>query len=120
VKSSAGQVFNELRLTLPGLRALVVLGPAGEVVGQATAAEFKAENFTSELATLLRIAQHAVLDTGMGELHEQILLAKGATTIIQRVSPDRFAILVFPPDESVGRLRYELKRGLLYSTLSNL
>jgi predicted regulator of Ras-like GTPase activity (Roadblock/LC7/MglB family) len=100
--------------------ALVVLAPGGQIVGQAAAPEFQAGNFASELATLLRIAQHAVLDSGMGELQEQILIAKGATTILQRVSPDRFIILVFPPDESVGRLRYELKRGLLYSTFSNL
>jgi hypothetical protein len=29
-------------------------------------------------------------------------------------------VIVCSPDEHLGRLRYELKRSLLYSTLSNL
>ena len=32
----------------------------------------------------------------------------------------RFAVFVCAPDEHLGRLRYELRRSLLYSTLSNL
>ena len=119
--SAAGEVFLELRPLLPGLQALVILGAAGELLGSASAApSFNAENFASEHATLLRIAQHTLLDTGMGDLQEQILISTAALIVLQRLNSDRFAVLVFPPDEPIGRLRFELKRCLLYSQLSNL
>jgi hypothetical protein len=41
-------------------------------------------------------------------------------TLIQHLPRDRYAVFVCAPDEHLGRLRYELKRSLLYSTLSNL
>jgi predicted regulator of Ras-like GTPase activity (Roadblock/LC7/MglB family) len=74
----------------------------------------------SEFATLLRIVDHTSKDTGLGDLREQILIATTSMTLIQHLPKDRFAVFVCAPDEHLGRLRYELRRSLLYSTLSNL
>ena len=74
----------------------------------------------SELATLLRIVEHTSISTGLGDLREQILIASTSMTLIQHLPKGRFAVFVCAPDEHLGRLRYELRRSLLYSTFSNL
>lgn len=74
----------------------------------------------SELATLLRIVDHSARDAGMGDLREQILISSLSMTLVRHLPKGRFAIFICTPDEHLGRLRYELKRSLLYSTFSHL
>jgi hypothetical protein len=64
--------------------------------------------------------EHTSVDTGLGDVRQQILVASTSMTLIQHLPKGRFAVFVSQPDEHLGRLRYELKRSLLYSTLSNL
>jgi predicted regulator of Ras-like GTPase activity (Roadblock/LC7/MglB family) len=128
VKSAAGQFFSALREKLPGIRAFFLLGAGGELLAHASEDRriiaAGADMFASEYATLLRIAQSALRDTGMGELQEQILTSATSTLVLHCIPKngvtDRVAVFVCSPDEHLGRLRYELKRSLLYSTLSNL
>jgi predicted regulator of Ras-like GTPase activity (Roadblock/LC7/MglB family) len=56
----------------------------------------------------------------MGDLQEQIMVSSSSLTVILHLPNHSFAVFVCSPGESLGRLRYELKRSLLYSTLSNL
>ena len=131
MKSAAGQFFSALREKLPGIRAFFLLGAGGELLAHASedrridsVGAAGADLFASEYATLLRIAQSALRDTGMGELQEQILTSATSTLVLHCLTRnnvvDRVAVFVCSPDEHLGRLRYELKRSLLYSTLSNL
>jgi predicted regulator of Ras-like GTPase activity (Roadblock/LC7/MglB family) len=125
VRSAAGQFFSALREKLPGVRAFFLLSAGGELLAHVSEdRRMNADLLASEYATLLRIAQSALRDTGMGELQEQILTSATSTVMLHCLTKngvaDRVAVFVLSPDEHLGRLRYELKRSLLYSTLSNL
>ena len=121
MKSEVGRFFSSLRQKLPGVRAFFLLGTGGELLAHASEdTRIDADLFASEYATLLRIAQSASRDTGMGELQEQILTSAKSLIVLHRFPKDRFGVFVCAPDEHLGRLRYELKRSLLYSTVSNL
>ncbi|HET9943370.1 MAG TPA: hypothetical protein VFR05_08515 [Terriglobia bacterium] len=114
-------VLSSLREVLPGVRAFLILGPGGKLLDSASAApELDLPGLGAELATLVRIVEHTAADTGLGELKEQILISSTSMTVIQHLPQNRFAVFLCSPDEHLGRLRYELKRSLLYSTLSNL
>jgi len=114
-------VLSALREILPGVRAFLVLGPGGKVLDSSSVdPELDLPRLASELSTLLRIVEHTTIGTGLGDLREQILIASTSMTLIQHLPKGRFAVFVCAPDEHLGRLRYELKRSLLYSTLSNL
>ena len=121
MKSEVGRFFNAMREKLPGIRAFFLLGAAGELLAHVPeGARVDPEAFAAEYAMLLRIAQSASNDTGMGELQEQTLTSASSTILLYRFPKGRFGVFVCSPDEHLGRLRYELKRSLLYSTLSNL
>ena len=114
-------VLSSLREILPGVRAFLILGSNGKALDSATVApELDLSRLAPELATLLRIVEHTSIDTGMGELREQILISTTSMTLIQHLPKNRFAVFICAPDEHLGRLRYELKRSLLYSTFSNV
>ena len=121
MKGEVGRFFSAMREKLPGLRAFFLLGAGGELLAHvAENTRIAPDVFAAEYATLLRIAQSASSDTGMGELQEQILTSAAALVFFHRFPGDRFGVFVCSPDEHVGRIRYELKRSLLYSTLSNI
>ena len=114
-------VLSALREILPGVRAFLLLGPGGRVLDSSSVdPELDLPRLASEFSTLLRIVEHTSVDTGLGDVREQILVASTSMTLIHHLPKGRFAVVVCTPDEHLGRLRYELKRSLLYSTLSNL
>jgi predicted regulator of Ras-like GTPase activity (Roadblock/LC7/MglB family) len=118
VKSEIGRFFSAMREKLPGLRAFFLLDAGGELLAHvAEGSRIDVQAFAAEHAMLLRIAQSASRDSGMGELEEQILTTATGIVFLHRLPKDRFAVFVCSPDEHLGRLRYELKRSLLYSTL---
>ena len=114
-------VLSALREILPGVRAFLLLGPGGRVLDSSSVdPELDLPRLASEFSTLLRIVEHTSVDTGLGDVREQFLIASTSMTLIHHLPKGRFAVVVCAPDEHLGRLRYELKRSLLYSTLSNL
>ena len=121
MKAELGRFFSAMREKLPGIRAVFLLDAGGELLAHVVhGPPVDIETFASEHAMLLRIAQSASRDSGMGELEEQTLTSATATVFFHRLPKDRFAVFVCSPDEHLGRLRYELKRSLLYSTLLTL
>jgi predicted regulator of Ras-like GTPase activity (Roadblock/LC7/MglB family) len=114
-------VLSALREALPGVKAFFVLGTAGELLdGAAADPTLDITAIASEYAPLLRIVDRTSKDAGMGDLQEQIMVSSSSLTVILHLPNHSFAVFVCSPGESLGRLRYELKRSLLYSTLSNL
>jgi len=110
-----------MREKLPGIRAFFLLDAGGELLEHAIHGQaLDIEAFAAEYAMLLRIAQSASRDSGMGDLEEQILTTATGIVFLHRLPKSRFALFVCSPDEHLGRLRYELKRSLLYSTLLTL
>ena len=121
MKSEAGQFFTSLREKLPGIKAFFLLGSGGELLEHsAESSGLDIESVAAEYATLLRIVQRTSRDTGMGGLQEQILISPSAIVLAFHLPTDRFAVLLCSPDVQLGRLRYEVKRSLLYSSFSHL
>jgi predicted regulator of Ras-like GTPase activity (Roadblock/LC7/MglB family) len=121
VKSDVGQFFSAMREKLPGIRAFFLLDAGGELLAHVVQGPtIDVEVFAAEYAMLLRIAQSASRDSGMGDLEEQILTSATGIILLHRLPKNRFALFVCSPEEHLGRLRYELKRSLLYSTLLTL
>jgi predicted regulator of Ras-like GTPase activity (Roadblock/LC7/MglB family) len=117
VRSDIDRLFSDLRKRAPAAQALVVFGPDGSVLSQASSDPyFSSEAFISEYAMFLRIARRTAEDTAMGDPEEYILVSHPGLILIRRLPEDHFAVLVASPEGQVGRLRYELKRSLLYST----
>ena len=99
------------------MQALVLLGPDGSLIAHAADnAHFSSDTFVSEYATFLRIARRTAEDTAMGDPEEYILVSAPGLILMRRLPEGHFAVLVSSPEGQVGRLRYELKRSLLYST----
>lgn len=116
-----GTVLSALRENLPGVTVFFVLGSGGELLDWAAVERgFDVSLLASEYATLLRIVKRTSRDTGMGDIQEQILVSSSSLILIQHLPKDRFAVFICSPGEQIGRLRYELKRSLLYSSLCNL
>jgi predicted regulator of Ras-like GTPase activity (Roadblock/LC7/MglB family) len=114
-------VLSALREALPSIKAFFVLGAAGELLdGAATEPTVDLATIAGEYATLLRIIERTSKDAGLGDMQEQILLSSSSLTVILHLPNESFAVFMCAPGESIGRLRYELKRSLLYSSLSNL
>ena len=100
---------------------MIVLGPRSELLDFATTnLPIDPSVLAAEYGTLLRIVERTAKDTGMGDLQQQILISSSAMAVLQHLPRERVLVVVCSPDEHLGRLRYELKRSLLYSTLSNL
>jgi predicted regulator of Ras-like GTPase activity (Roadblock/LC7/MglB family) len=115
------EFLSALREKLPGIRALFVLSADGELLDCAAVDPgIDVSVFASEYATLLRIVERTSMDTGMGDFEEQILIHSSSQIVVRRLPRNRFVVCVCSPSEQLGRLRYELRRCLLYSTLSNL
>ena len=63
------EVTDQLRASVSGMKAIVLIGPDGEILDHlALDPSFDVESFTSEYAMLLRIAQRSFEDTGAGDL----------------------------------------------------
>ena len=121
MKSDVGRFFSAMREKLPGIRAFFLLDAGGELLAHVVQGQtLDIEAFAAEHAMLLRIAQSASRDSGLGELDEQILTTATGIVFLHRLPKNRFALFVCSPEEHLGRLRYELKRSLLYSTLLTL
>ena len=119
--SQCRAILSELREILPGIKAILVFGPDARLLDSATTDPGLDTAFlASEYATLLRIVERTSIDTGMGDVRQQILISTSSMVLVQHLPRNRVAVFVCSPDEHLGRLRYELKRSLLYSTFSNL
>ena len=110
-------LFQAFKQKVPGVTALFILGPNGELVEHAANdSRFALEAFAVEYAMLLRIARRASEDAGTGEVAEHIVISDHALTLARRLPLDHFAIAVSDSHEQLGRLRYELRcaeRGLI-------
>ena len=109
--STFRSVFDLVRQTVPGVTALFIVGPDGELAEHAsTDSQFEMEAFAVEYAMLLRIARRASEDAGTGDVAEHIIVSDNAVIVARRLSKDHFTIAVSTAHEQLGRLRYELKR----------
>ena len=64
----------------------------------------------AEVTSLVRSAQRAGRDTGLGAMREIILSYEDMNIIARLVSADYFVVLALHPDGNLGRGRFELRK----------
>lgn len=67
----------------------------------------------AEFTTLVRSAQRAGTDTGLGGVHELVISLEGAILIMRLLSKEYFVVLAINPQGNLGRGRFELRKAEL-------
>ena len=67
----------------------------------------------AEFTSLIRNAQRAGNDTGLGSLREMVLLLDRAAVVMRLLSREYFMVLAVKPDGNLGRGRFELRKAEL-------
>ena len=80
--------------------------------GQEANLDIAAAEFTS----LVKNAQKAGKDTGLGNLRELVVSLEGAVVLMRLLGRDYFVVLALTPDGNLGRARFELRKAELQLT----
>ena len=67
----------------------------------------------AEFTTLVRSAQRAGNDTGLGGLRELVVSLEGAVMVMRLLSRDYFVVLALNSQGNIGRARFELRKAEL-------
>jgi len=67
----------------------------------------------AEFTSLVRSAQRAGKDTGLGDLRELVVSLDSAILLIRLLGRDYFVVLAMKPDGNLGRARFELRKAEL-------
>jgi predicted regulator of Ras-like GTPase activity (Roadblock/LC7/MglB family) len=67
----------------------------------------------AEFTSLVRSAQKAGKDTGLGSLRELMISLDEAVVIMRLLGNDYFVVLAISPDGNLGRARFELRKAEL-------
>ncbi len=88
-----------------GIAVEKVLGEAGMDANLDVAA--------AEFTSLVRSAQRAGVDTGLGGLRELVISLEGAVMLMRLLSRDYFVVLALNAQGNIGRGRFELRKAEL-------
>ncbi len=88
-----------------GIAVEKVLGEAGSEANLDVAA--------AEFTSLVRTAQRAGIDTGLGGLRELVVSLQTAVLVMRLLSKDYFVVLAMSPKGNLGRARFELRKAEL-------
>jgi predicted regulator of Ras-like GTPase activity (Roadblock/LC7/MglB family) len=88
-----------------GIAVEKVLGEAG--------ADANLDVAAAEFTSLVRNAQRAGGDTGLGGLRELVISLEGAILIMRLLSKDYFVVLALNSHGNLGRGRFELRKAEL-------
>ena len=94
-----------LIMGLDGISVEKVLGEAG--------AEANLDVAAAEFTSLVRSAQRAGNDTGLGNLKELMVSLDQAVVVMRLLSRDYFVVLALSPEGNIGRGRFELRKAEL-------
>jgi predicted regulator of Ras-like GTPase activity (Roadblock/LC7/MglB family) len=67
----------------------------------------------AEFTSLVRNAQKAGKDTGLGNLRELMISLDGAVVIMRLLGKEYFVVLAITPEGNLGRARFELRKAEL-------
>jgi predicted regulator of Ras-like GTPase activity (Roadblock/LC7/MglB family) len=88
-----------------GIAVEKVLGEAGSEANLDVAA--------AEFTSLVRSAQRAGTDTGLGGLREMVVSLESAVLVMRLLSRDYFVVLAMGPHGKLGRARFEVRKAEL-------
>jgi predicted regulator of Ras-like GTPase activity (Roadblock/LC7/MglB family) len=83
-----------------------------KVLGQ-EALEANLDVAAAEFTSLVRNAQRAGNDTGLGSVRELVVSLESAVVIMRLFTRDYFMVLALKPDGNFGRGRFELRKAEL-------
>jgi predicted regulator of Ras-like GTPase activity (Roadblock/LC7/MglB family) len=96
-----------------GSLGALIMGTDGiaveKVLGQA-GVEANLDVAAAEFTSLVRNAQRAGSDTGLGGLRELVVSLEGAVMLMRLLSKDYFVVLALGAKGNIGRGRFELRK----------
>lgn len=99
-----------------GSTGALIMGTDGIAVEKVLTDEARDANLdvaAAEFTSLVRNAQRAGGDTGLGTVRELSLHLEGAIVIMRLLTRDYFVVLALKPDGNFGRGRFELRKAEL-------
>ncbi|HAF13817.1 MAG TPA: hypothetical protein DHU55_18895 [Blastocatellia bacterium] len=88
-------------------------GIAVERLLKETGQEANLDVAAAEFTSLVRSAQRAGKDTGLGDLRELVISLAGAVVLMRLLGRDYFVVLAISPEGNLGRARFELRKAEL-------
>ena len=88
-------------------------GIAVERLLKETGQEANLDVAAAEFTSLVRGAQRAGKDTGLGDLRELVISLAGAVVLMRLLGRDYFVVLAISPEGNLGRARFELRKAEL-------
>lgn len=99
-----------------GSLGALIMGLDGIAVERSLKDEGQAANLdvaAAEFTSLVRNAQRAGKDTGLGGLRELVISLDDAVVLVRLLGQDYFVVLAISPDGNLGRARFELRKAEL-------
>src|SRR5258705_8718404 len=110
------EVFETIIGSTEGSLGHLIMGRDGmaveKVLGEA-GAEANLDVAAAEFTSLVRSAQRAGTDTGLGGLREMVVSLQSAILVMRLLSRDYFVVLAMGPQGNLGRARFELRKAEL-------
>jgi predicted regulator of Ras-like GTPase activity (Roadblock/LC7/MglB family) len=108
------EALNAINERTEGALGALIMGTDGIAVEKVMLAEGADANIdvaAAEVTSLVRNAQRAGRDTGLGHVREMMLCFEGMNIIARLISADYFVVLALNADGNLGRGRYELRKA---------
>src|SRR6476660_2098489 len=99
-----------------GSLGVLIMGTDGIAVEKVLAEAGNDANLdvaAAEFTSLVRGAQRAGSDTGLGDLRELVIAMEKAIVIMRMLTRDYFVVLAISPEGNMGRGRFELRKAEL-------
>ena len=99
-----------------GRLGVLIMGTDGIAVDKVLAeggADANLDIAAAEFTSLVRGAQRAGSDTGLGDLRELVVEVAKAVVVMRMLSRDYFVVLAISPEGNLGRGRFELRKAEL-------
>lgn len=99
-----------------GAMAALIMGTDGIAVEKVLLPEGSEANLDvagAEITSLVRNAQRAGSDTGLGGLRELVISFDGMNIVARLLNRDYFVVLALRPEGNLGRGRFELRKAEL-------
>lgn len=111
-------MFKEMLETIiertDGSLGVLIMGTDGIAVEKVLAEAGKDANLdvaAAEFTSLVRGAQRAGSDTGLGDLRELVIAMEKAVVVMRMLTRDYFVVLAISPEGNLGRGRFELRKA---------
>ncbi len=113
-------MFKEMLETIiertDGSLGVLIMGTDGIAVEKVLAEAGNDANLdvaAAEFTSLVRGAQRAGSDTGLGDLRELVIAMEKAVVVMRMLTRDYFVVLAINPEGNLGRGRFELRKAEL-------